>query len=615
MNRTAINLLQEQGYINTNSAQRAERIAAIYGYAPVKAALSFGLLARQQYAIFLKENGLSLLDLDRVLLEEQYIAQCDLIHLNAYLYAPLCKNERGQLVVAAADPFDANLKEYLERKFDCGIVFQAAADLDIIRFIHISADEKYIRQSVLGLHEQSADISAVTTFTNRQLLIIFSWLCLLVIGLVLFSIITVQVINVMANVFLFIAVTFKLWLTLKGSRYELEEAVKKSEVRELQEEDLPPYTILLPVYKEAKLIRKLVLNLQNLDYPVEKLDIKLLLEQDDTETFNAVKELDIPAFFEVIVVPHHLPKTKPKACNYGLLFSKGKYLTIYDAEDVPDADQLKKVVCLFNKLPEDYVVVQSALNYYNKNENLLTRMFTLEYSYWFDYMLTGLESEHVPIPLGGTSNHFKTDILRNLGAWDPFNVTEDADLGIRVFAKKYKAGIVNSTTLEEANKEPFNWIRQRSRWIKGYMQTYLVHMRNPISLLKKLGLRGFLGFNFFVGGACFTFLAYPVLLLIFLTYLLAESNFMKDLFPDWILFICVFNLIAGNVIMVYVNMISVFKRKYYELIIFSILNPLYWLMHSTGAYIGLLQLIYKPFYWEKTNHGLTKASAPLPQHL
>jgi cellulose synthase/poly-beta-1,6-N-acetylglucosamine synthase-like glycosyltransferase len=395
---------------------------------------------------------------------------------------------------------------------------------------------------------------------------------------------------------------------MKGSMSELREEVTKDEVRNVNNTTLPVYTILLPVYKEDKLIRKLIWNLRSLDYQKNKLDVKLLIEEDDDKTLNAVKNLDFPANFETIVVPFHMPKTKPKACNYGLYFSRGEYLTIYDAEDVPDSDQLKKVVALFRKLPDEFVVMQGALNYFNKNENLLTRMFTLEYSYWFDYMLTGLETLDVPIPLGGTSNHFKLNKLLELGAWDPFNVTEDADLGVRVYDKQYKVGVVNSTTLEEANNEFFNWIRQRSRWIKGYMQTYLVHMRKPVDLIRRIGWGGFFGFNFFIGGTAFTFLLYPILLLFFALYMIFSFK-VRQWFPDWVLYISTFNFIAGNVMMVYVNMMAVFKRRYYELIMFSILNPLYWLMHSAAAYKGLWQLIYKPFYWEKTNHGLSKLSS------
>lgn len=146
------------------------------------------------------------------------------------------------------------------------------------------------------------------------------------------------------------------------------------------------------------------------------------------------------------------------------------------------------------------VCVQAALNYFNWNENFLTRMFTLEYSYWFDYLLPGLDRLGLPIPLGGTSNHFKTEKLRELGGWDPFNVTEDADLGIRAAMRGYTVGVVNSTTYEEANNRVGNWIRQRSRWIKGYMQTTLVHSRNPWRLLRQVGPWKFLGFFLLIAG-------------------------------------------------------------------------------------------------------------------
>ena len=299
--------------------------------------------------------------------------------------------------------------------------------------VHKLRGEYYVKESVFSLMRKDPESSGLTTFTDAQLLFIF-----IAIGFALL-LLTVNFVNsfiffnlFFSFVFLF-SIVFKLYIALKGSKYELVEVVTKEEVKAVKNDTLPVYTILLPVYKEDKLIRKLIWNLRSLDYPRGKLDVKLLIEEDDDKTLNAVRNLDFPANFETIVVPFHMPKTKPKACNYGLFFCKGIYLTIYDAEDVPDSDQLKKVVSLFRKLPKDYVVLQGALNYFNKNENLLTRMFTLEYSYWFDYMLPGLQSLDVPIPLGGTSNHFKLDKLKELGGWDPFNVTEDADLGVRVF--------------------------------------------------------------------------------------------------------------------------------------------------------------------------------------
>ncbi|MDO8997057.1 MAG: glycosyltransferase family 2 protein [Sediminibacterium sp.] len=604
----ALNNMISVGLFTTAKLEEIDVIADEFDYAQIKAALNFGYLTRKLYVSFLERSGYPLVDVRNEVLDESFVEQCDLLHLNAFLYLPMRNDGKGNLLVAAADPMDERLQGILEIKFNTKIKLVAASDLDITWMVHKLRGEYYVKESVFSLMRKDPESSGLTTFTDAQLLFIF-----IAIGFALL-LLTVNFVNsfiffnlFFSFVFLF-SIVFKLYIALKGSKYELVEVVTKDEVKAIKNDTLPVYTILLPVYKEDKLIRKLIWNLRSLDYPRGKLDVKLLIEEDDDKTLNAVRNLDFPANFETIVVPFHMPKTKPKACNYGLFFCKGIYLTIYDAEDVPDSDQLKKVVALFRKLPKDYVVLQGALNYFNKNENLLTRMFTLEYSYWFDYMLPGLQSLDVPIPLGGTSNHFKLDKLKELGGWDPFNVTEDADLGVRVFEKRYKVGVVNSTTLEEANNEPFNWIRQRSRWIKGYMQTLLVHMRNPIRLVNKIGWRGFFGFNFFVGFTPITFLLYPVLLGFYIIYIIFDLQTVRVLFPDWVLYISIFNFVAGNTLMIYVNMLAVFKRRFYELILFALVNPFYWLMHSIAAYKGLWQLIYKPFYWEKTNHGLTKMS-------
>ncbi|MEI6264103.1 MAG: glycosyltransferase family 2 protein [Sphingobacteriia bacterium] len=604
----ALNNMINVGLFTTGKLEQIEEIAAEFEYINIKTALNFGFLTRKEYVAFLERAGFPLIDVRNQEIDETFVAQCDLLHLNSFLYLPLKEDNKGVLIVAAADPLDEKLLGFLEIKFDKKVSLVAASDLDITWMINKLRGEYYVKEAVFSLMRKDPMSSGIITFTDAQLIAIFGFIGVFFLFLTLYFINAFIFFNLFFSCFFLFAIVFKLYIALKGSRYELHQAVTKEEVRAVVNSTLPVYTILLPVYKEDKLIRKLIWNLRSLDYPRGKLDVKLLIEEDDDKTLNAVRNLDFPANFETIVVPYHLPKTKPKACNYGLFFCKGKYLTIYDAEDVPDSDQLKKVVCLFRKLPKDYIVLQGALNYFNKNENLLTRMFTLEYSYWFDYMLPGLQSLDVPIPLGGTSNHFKLDKLLELGGWDPFNVTEDADLGVRVFEKRYKVGVVNSTTFEEANNEPFNWIRQRSRWIKGYMQTTLVHMRNPARLVQKIGWKGFFGFNFFVGLTPITFLIYPVLLSFFVIYLIFDLKVARVLFPDWVLYISIFNFVAGNTLMIYVNMLAVFKRRYYELILFALFNPLYWLMHSISAYKGLWQLVYNPFYWEKTNHGLTKMS-------
>ncbi len=602
-------LLIRDGFLTEADQERIDDFSRRSGLSYVKIALNFGYISRKNYERSLSNEGYIFQQIREEAFDQEVLDKIELKFADQHLALPL-RIENNKVVALMADPSDEVFINYLRSTYNVEPEIIIASDLDITWLSHVLLGQKYVKSAVFELLNRDPKNSALTTFTTPQLIFTFSVLAIVVAGLVLSFKNTSIIINVLLSSFFLIAIVFKLFLALVGSRFELDVAVSKQEVRDVVEDDLPIYTIHLPVYKEDKLIKKLIWNLQSIDYPREKLDIKLLIEEDDDKTLNAVRNLDFPAVFEVIVVPFHMPKTKPKACNYGLHFSRGKYLTIYDAEDVPDTDQLKKVVALFGKLPENYIVIQSALNYFNRNENFLTRMFTLEYSYWFDYMLPGLDTFDIPIPLGGTSNHFKFEYLIELGGWDPFNVTEDADLGVRAYDKGYKVAIINSTTYEEANNEMFNWVRQRSRWIKGYMQTHLVHMRNPIALWKKLGWKGFLGFNFFIGATPITFLVYPLLLCIFFAYLVFGLDTIRTLFPDWVLFMSIINLMVGNILMIYVNMMAVFKRRYYELILFAIANPVYWLLHSWAAYKGLYQLIVKPFYWEKTNHGLSKTHNP-----
>ena len=602
-------LLVNDGFITRRDREKIDEFSVSSGQSFIKIALNFGYISRKNYERSMLNAGYVFREIREMEFDPEVISKVELKYTEQHVAMPL-RIENNRVLIIMADPSNRAFIDHIRRTYDLEPEIIVASDLDIVWLSHKLMGQKYVKSAVYELLNRDPANSAFITFSPGQLIFLFVLLAVVVSGLVLNFKNTSIIINILISVFFLIAILFKLFLALVGSRFELHQAVTRDELKEVVNSELPIYTILLPVYKEDKLIKKLIWNLQSLDYPREKLDIKLLIEEDDDKTLNAVRNLDFPAIFEVIVVPYHMPKTKPKACNYGLHFAHGKYLTIYDAEDIPDTDQLKKVVTMFNKLPSNYICIQSALNYYNRNENFLTRMFTLEYSYWFDYMLPGLDTLDIPIPLGGTSNHFKLQNLVELGAWDPFNVTEDADLGVRAYAKGYKIAIVNSTTYEEANNEPFNWIRQRSRWIKGYMQTYLVHMRNPVALWKKVGWKGFLGFNFFIGATPLTFLVYPFLLGIFICYLVFDLSNIRTLFPDWVLFMSIFNLMVGNILMIYINMIAVFKRRFYELILFSIANPVYWLMHSIAAFKGLYQLIVKPFYWEKTNHGLSKVTSP-----
>jgi cellulose synthase/poly-beta-1,6-N-acetylglucosamine synthase-like glycosyltransferase len=401
------------------------------------------------------------------------------------------------------------------------------------------------------------------------------------------------------------ATAFKLFVSMRGARFDVVEQVTAAEVDALDVDDLPVYTVLVPVFREANIVAQLVRNLGGIDYPADRLEVLVLVEEGDEETRSAIEAADPPAHFRIVTVPAGAPQTKPRACNVGLYLATGEYLVIYDAEDTPDPDQLKKALVAFRRGGDHLVCVQAALNYFNATENALTRMFTLEYSYWFDYMLAGLDASDLPIPLGGTSNHFRTEALKELGGWDPYNVTEDADLGVRASALGYRVGVINSTTMEEANTSIPNFVRQRSRWIKGYMQTTLVHARRPLRLVRTIGVRRFLSFALLIGGTPAVFLGVLPSYLLTAVVLALPATWTTGLFPVWVLWLCLFNFVVGNSLMVYLSMMGPFKRANFNLVLWSLLNPVYWVLHSLASYKALWQLITRPHYWEKTAHGLT----------
>jgi hypothetical protein len=285
----------------------------------------------------------------------------------------------------------------------------------------------------------------------------------------------------------------------------------KSQVSQNEEKTLPVYTVLVPLYKELSKLRSIIKNISLINYPKDKLDVKIIIEDDDYLMIKEVALYNLPSYFHVILVPKTLPRTKPKALNYALEYSRGKYLVVYDAEDKPETDQLLKALAMFRNLPSEYACLQAKLNFYNKNENILTKMFNIEYSLWFEYMLKGLSLLKLPTPLGGTSNHFKTDILNKLGGWDAYNVTEDAELGIRIYSQNYKVAILDSYTLEEAPNSLGNWLNQRSRWIKGFLQTFFVFKAQK-DKYRKFTLLQVITIYIFIGLSTYNFWSLPFII-------------------------------------------------------------------------------------------------------
>jgi glycosyltransferase XagB len=513
--------------------------------------------------------------------------------------------------------------------------------------------------------------------------------------------------------FYLVVIAYKLIVVFLSVVRRWEIRPKPAEVAGLLDADLPVYTILVPLYKEKEVVHKIVPHLAALDYPKDKLDVKILLEPDDPETLDAIRDSGLPDYCEVIICPDSQPRTKPKACNHGLARARGDLAVIYDAEDRPEPDQLKKAVVAFRQAQRTWekrrwlrainpfqranrgrtVCLQAKLSYYNPKQNILTRWFTIEYATWFQLYLPGLHALRAPIPLGGTSNHFRTEVLREIGGWDPFNVTEDCDLGIRLHKRGYATQVVDSITWEEANSRVGNWIRQRSRWVKGYLQTHLTHMRHPLRTLWQLRPWGMFNFLNSVGGLSLMLLLNPIfwaasVLFVGLfamdlhengysiertlgvnesfeeagddivkdrtvripyrgrrawtficgarpeavpegldwkgkLWLVIRESWQKSWDDIWsshrqfhfwniasqIFFLCTIVLILGNIFFVLMHVAACIRARMPSMIPLALLMPFYWILISIAAYKGFLQLFFKPFYWEKTQHGLDSDAA------
>lgn len=423
------------------------------------------------------------------------------------------------------------------------------------------------------------------------------------------------------NLVYFIVNPQKTYTFFKALLRQRTLVVTPADLRGLSEPALPRYTILAPLKEEVADAPKLVRRLNALDYPPERLDFKFIVGTDDTGTIDALHRAGVGVlsddasplgtFCHLVRMPPGPITTKPLACNFALTFARGQYSVIYDAEDKPDRDQLKKAVAGFAKSDMRVACIQARLNFYNSRKNILTRLFSLEYGYWFDFFLPGLQTTDSPIPLGGTSNHFVTAYLRQVGAWDPYNVTEDADLGLRISRLRYRTAMMNSYTLEEAVSRTGPWIRQRTRWEKGFLMTFLVHISHPIRLTRDLGLRRtLLSLNSF-GASYFLPFANPFLWLAFL------GSLWPDYFPQilppvpgWLLAIGIFNLVFGNLAYVTTAVLSALRNRRLDLVPFVIFLPAYWLLISVATYRAMVQFLTRPFYWEKTEHGRPSGSTP-----
>jgi len=372
----------------------------------------------------------------------------------------------------------------------------------------------------------------------------------------------------------------------------------------IAEADLPVYSVIAAVYREAATVHDLVKAIEQIDWPAEKLDVALVVEADDFATRTAIARLDLRPNFKVIVAPATGPRTKPKALNAALPFVRGTFVAVYDAEDRPEPSQLRAALNTFLSEDRDLACVQAALTIDNTADSWLARMFTAEYAAHFDVLLSSLARMRLPLPLGGSSNHLRAGALRSIGAWDPYNVTEDADLGMRLARFGYRSTVIASTTYEEAPASWRPWLRQRTRWFKGWTQTWLVQMRSPVALLRDLGPAGFATFQLMVGGSVLAALIYPAFAVLVAARLIAGLPVLDTSLAG----LYVMALAGGLAASALGNLVGLARRGLVSSAWVILLTPLHWLLLSLAAWRGVLQLVRDPYRWEKTEHGLARSS-------
>lgn len=370
---------------------------------------------------------------------------------------------------------------------------------------------------------------------------------------------------------------------------------------------LPPamVSLLVPLFREAAVLPRLLAGLDRLDYPRDRLEVKLLVETGDGETTDALARTQLPRWIEVLTIPPGGPRTKPRALNVALDFCSGDIVGILDAEDRPDPAQLTVVADHFRRTGPEVAAVQCQLTYFNARENWITRCFQIEYSIWFDVLLRGWQRLRLPIPLGGTSVYFRRSALLDLGGWDAYNVTEDADLGIRIARAGLRCDVVGSTTDEEANCRFGPWIRQRSRWLKGYLMTWLCHMRRPRLLWRDLGPAGFLGFQVLLLGGVISYLAMPL----FWAALIVGQVSGASLFgavPVWALATMAVVFGLGQAVMLAAATLALSRRRALGLIWCVPTLTIYWTMGALAAWKAVAELAVAPYFWDKTRHGITR---------
>lgn len=400
--------------------------------------------------------------------------------------------------------------------------------------------------------------------------------------------------------------SFKLWMMIVAMRNRQVPSTQE-ELDAMSVDDCPVISMLIPLYKEGEIIPQIFRYLLEFDYPEEKLDIIFIFESTDTETADAFLAMNPPPRFKALLSPDVQPKTKPKAMNVAFKEAKGDIIVIYDAEVLPEKDQPKKAALMLKKHPEA-MYLHSKMDVYNETANWLTRLYTGEFSYFYDFFLPGLVKCGYPLPISGHSTYFRREVIERVGAWDAYNVAEDCDIGIRIFRKGFGSGmILESYTWEQSTTTISTWVRQRTRWIQGFIQTSIVQLRYPLLLKRELkGWKNFIVFLILVPGNVSLNIMNIFQWAMFGLWHFTHAPFLQDAYVGWTLYLATICFLAGNFLFTFFGMYALYERKHYSTVPWSLLMVVYWIMLGVATIRSSLHLFLHPHKWDKTTHTLAK---------
>ena len=461
------------------------------------------------------------------------------------------------------------------------------------------------RTAVSGLFDRFPQMSARFVANAWQGTILGMALAILPVGLLLAPTAVMAILHGLATFFFFACISLRF-----AAIASLNPAGKQAAV-ETPPEEAPLFSVLVALYREAEMVPNLLAALDRLVWPRHRLEIKLVCEADDAPTLAAIRAHDLPRHVEVVEVPPGLPRTKPKALAYALQLTGGAFLTLYDAEDEPHPLQLVEAWRRFSRSGPELAVVQAPLEISNRKDGAITRMFAFEYAGLFRGLLPWLSKHRLMLPLGGTSNHFRRAALDHVGGWDPYNVTEDADLGMRLARFGYRAETITLPTFETAPNRIHVWLPQRTRWFKGWAQTWLVHMRDPLGLATDLGPASFIVAQILFAGMLASAMLHP-LLLATLLLLVLEFLSAKPLttFGSALLLFDVANVACGYLSFLLLGWQTLKPGERIGFWKVVLLTPPYWVLLSFAGWRAVWQLWRRPHLWEKTPHEARRRWPP-----